>query len=326
MMYDDSENQNYHYDDELNSILNPDRDNETTVMRRAIDASQKQRKVRKQGIFLVRFRKFCRFLITLLVLYFTYRLMISSKWYLPKDTITSYEIKRIQIVGNRITPTYKIVTAISDVELPHKPIYMINTEEFSQKISALASVKKVYIKRLWAPARIIIYIEEREPVLTIAPSKDVEPIAYFSKDGTLVGRDYLPLPAGYNPILILSYGNQNDDYTKWNKDKVASIEKLAKTLEKSSGEKVQYIDMRKPNDIFVKLTSIKVRIGEIDSNTYNRIKDLKSILAKTKSFEKKIKYIDLSWDESKYLKLGEDDENTQEDTDYEQEIGNSTNQ
>ena len=104
-MYDDSENQNYHYDDELNSILNPDRDNETTVMRRAIDASQKQRKVRKQGIFLVRFRKFCRFLITLLVLYFTYRLMISSKWYLPKDTITSYEIKRIQIVGNRITPT-----------------------------------------------------------------------------------------------------------------------------------------------------------------------------------------------------------------------------
>ena len=158
-MINDDENQNYHYDDELDSILNPDRETETTVMRRTIDASQKQRKVRKQGIFLVRFRKLCRFLITLLILYFTYRLMISAKWYLPKDTITSYEIKRIQIVGNKITPTYKIITAISDVELPHEPIYMINTDEFSKKISALAPVKKVYVKRVWAPARIIIYVE-----------------------------------------------------------------------------------------------------------------------------------------------------------------------
>ena len=313
-MINDDENQNYHYDEELDSILNPDRETETTVMRRTIDASQKQRKVRKQGIFLVRFRKLCRFLITLLILYFTYRLMISAKWYLPKDTITSYEIKRIQIVGNKITPTYKIITAISDVELPHEPIYMINTDEFSKKISALAPVKKVYVKRVWAPARIIIYVEEREPILTIAPSKDVAPIAYFSKDGKLVGREYLPLPEGYNPILVLTYGNQNDDYIKWNKDKVISIEKLAKTIEKASGEKVQYIDMRKPNDIFVKLTSIKVRIGEIDSNTYNRIKDLKSILNKTKYFEKKIKYIDLSWDESKYLKLGEDFEDEQENS------------
>ncbi len=318
--------QGYIHDEELDNILNPDRTEDTTLMRRNIDASQKQRKVRKQGIFLVRFRKLCRFLITLLVLYFTYRLMTASKWYLPKDTITSYEIKRIEIIGNKITPTYKIVTAISDIELPHKPIYMINTDEFSQKISALASVKKVYVKRLWYPARIIIYVEESDPVLTITPSKEVEPIAYFSREGKLVGRDYMPLPPEYKPFLVLSYGNQNDDYTKWNKDKVLSIEKLAKSLEKFSGEKVQYIDMRKPNDIFVKLTSIKVRIGEIDSNTYNRIKDLKSILAKTKSFEKKIKYIDLSWDESKYLKLGEEDEDINNDEEFtsNENTGNST--
>ena len=306
--FEENINGNRYMDDELEGILNPDRTQETTLMRRAMYASQKKRKVRQQGIMLVRFRKLARFLITLFVLYFTYRLMISAKWYLPKDTITSYEIKRIQIFGNRITPTNKIVTAISNIELPHKPIYMINTKEFNQKISALAPVKRVYVKRLWAPARIIIYIEEAEPAITIAPSKDVAPIAYFSRDGKLVGRDYLPLPQGYNPILVLSYGNQNDDYTKWDKNKIISIERLAKTLEKSSGEKVEYIDMRKPLDVFVKLSSTKIRIGEIDSNTYNRIKDIKSILAKTKSFEKKIKYIDLSWDESKYLKLGQDDE------------------
>ena len=315
----------YNYDDELERIMNPSINEETTIMRRSMDVSKKQRQVRKKGVMLVRLRGFLRFLITLFILYFTYRLLTAARWYLPKDTITSYEIKRIQIVGNKITPTYKIITSISDIELPHKPIYMINTEEFSKKISALASVKKVYVKRLWAPARIIIYVEEREPVITIAPSKDVPPIAYFSKDGKLVGRDYLPLPEEYNPILVLSYGNQNDDYTKWSKDKIYSIEKLARTLEKSSGEKVKYIDMRKPSDIYVKLSSIKIRIGEIDGNTYNRIKDIKSILAKTQSFEKKIKYIDLSWDESKYLKLGqEEEEGTSDEENTSEKDSNST--
>ena len=337
MIDDFEENQNkYVYDEELSNILNPETNTneDSERMRRSIKSSQYQRIVQRKGIMFKRLRKLLRFLITLALIYFTYRLMTAARWYLPKDTITSYKIKRIEIVGNKITPTYKIITVISDIELPHKPIYMIKTDDFVNKISSLASVKKVYVKRLWAPARIIIYVEEREPILTIAPSKDVQPIAYFSKDGKLVGRDYLPLPKGYNPILVLSYGNQNDDYTKWNKERVLSIEKLVKTLEKYSGEKVEYIDLRKPNDVFVKLESVKIRIGEIDSNTYNRIKDIKSILANIHSFENKIKYVDLSWDESKFIKLGKgeetvnEDENIKEGEDEENtaENSNSSNQ
>ena len=311
MMDDFEENQGeYRVDDELSDILNPDKESrqDSNRMRRSIRTSQYQRIVQKKSIMFKRLRGLLRFLITLFLIYLTYRLMTAARWYLPKDTITSYEIKRIEIIGNKITPTYKIITAISGIELPHKPIYMIDTDEFVKKISELSSVRKVYVKRLWAPARIIIYVEEREPVLTIAPSKDVAPIAYFSKDGKLVGREYLPLPKDYNSFLVLSYGNQNDDYTKWSKERVLSIEKLVRTIEKASGEKVEYVDMRKPNDVFIKLDSTNIRIGEIDSSTYNRIKDIKSILNKTHSFEKKIKYIDLSWDESKFIKLGNETE------------------
>lgn len=315
----------YLYDEELNGILNNNKDEDTTLMKREMYKSQKERKIRKQGLFLIRLRGLLRFLITLAVLYFTYRLMTAARWYLPKDTITSYKIKRIEIVGNKITPTYKVINAINDIELPQKPIYMINTDEFSQKISALASVKKVYVKRLWSPARIIIYIEEKEPIIVVAPSKDVLPIAYFSKEGTLVGRDYMPLPEGYNPILVLTYGNQNDDYTKWNRDRVLAIEKLAKTLEKLSGEKVQYIDMRKPDDIFVKLTSTKIRIGELDSTTYDRIKDIKSLLDKKKVSEKEVQYIDVSWGESKYFKLGPEEDDNEDAVNVEEENSDSTN-
>ena len=321
------ENQNYNaYDDELTGILNDDNSEDTTLMRRTMEISRKERQVRKKSMFLVRLRGFVRFLITLAILYFTYRLMTAARWYLPKDTITSYKIKRIQIIGNKITPTYRVINAINDIELPQKPIYMINTDEFSQKISALSSVKKVYVKRLWSPARIIIFIEEKEPILVIAPSKDVAPIAYFSKEGTLVGREYMPLPEGYSPYLVLTYGNQNDDYTKWSKDRVLAIEKMAKTLEKLSGEKVQYIDMRIPNDIFVKITSSKIRIGELDSSAYNRIKDIKSLLDKKKASEKEVQYIDVSWGESKYFKLGPEEEEDGKGDINNEENSDSSNQ
>lgn len=309
MIDDFEDNQNeYIIDSELSNILQSDDEEYNERIQRSIKSSQYQRIVQKKKILFTRLRKFLRFLITLILIYLAYQLMTSERWYLPEDTISSYRIKRIEIVGNKITPTYKIVNAISNIELPHKPIYMIETDEFINKISTLASVKRVYVKRLWSPAKIVIYIEEREPVLTIAPSSDVQPIAYFSIEGKMVGREYLPLSKEYDPILVLTYGNQNDDYHSWKKEKVLFIRKLVKTIEKISGEKAEYIDMRKPDDVYIKLPSINIRLGELDSNIYNRIKDLKSILSIIQTFENKIKYIDLSWNNAKFLKLGSSEE------------------
>lgn len=309
MIDDFEDNQNeYIIDSELSNILQSNDEEYNERIQRSIKSSQYQRIVQKKKILFTRLRKFLRFLITLILIYLAYQLMTSERWYLPEDTISSYRIKRIEIVGNKITPTYKIVNAISNIELPHKPIYMIETDEFINKISTLASVKRVYVKRLWSPAKIVIYIEEREPVLTIAPSSDVQPIAYFSIEGKMVGREYLPLSKEYDPILVLTYGNQNDDYHSWKKEKVLFIRKLVKTIEKISGEKAEYIDMRKPDDVYIKLPSINIRLGELDSNIYNRIKDLKSILSIIQTFENKIKYIDLSWNNAKFLKLGSSEE------------------
>ena len=75
-------------------------------------------------------------------------------------------------------------------------------------------------------------------------------------------------------------------------------------------------DTTKEFEMIVKIDNELLKVGtkyEIDSNTYNRIKDIKSILKNIRSFEKKIKYIDLSWDESKFIKLGKEDDSISED-------------
>ncbi len=76
-------------------------------------------------------------------------------------------------------------------------------------------------------------------------------------------------------------------------------------IEVYSGEKVKYIDLRQPHDAYVQLESVKIRLGEIDPSVYERIIPLYSILSeiKQKNIKSTLKYVDLSWQKVKYLKM-----------------------
>ncbi len=169
-------------------------------------------------------------------------------------------------------------------------------------------IKRVYIRRYWWPARLDVMVQERKPILIISPSETVPPIAFFTEGGKLIGREYLPLKKNYHTTLILTYGTRGDDYRHWNGAKIKMLDKLSKELTVYSGEKVKYIDLRNPHDVYVQLETVKLRLGEIDGGVFNRIKSTSSILPQLKSFNKKIKYIDLRWEETKYLKLEYDNQ------------------
>ena len=68
-------------------------------------------------------------------------------------------------------------------------------------------------------------------------------------------------------------------------------------------EPIEYIDMRNPNNIFVKIQSVKIKIGKPDGSLYERIERISSILPQIKYMKNKIEYIDVSWEKVNYLKL-----------------------
>ena len=70
--------------------------------------------------------------------------------------------------------------------------------------------------------------------MTIAPSEKVQPIAFFTQDGKLIGREYLPLPNGIKTYKILSYGTKGYDYRKWDTKKISELETLWRTIENYS--------------------------------------------------------------------------------------------
>ena len=264
----------------------------------------RQRRLRGKQTHLKHIHTLCRFLLSSLLLVGCYYFLKLPGWYIPQDAFTHSDIDIIKIYNNNIVPDEKIYKMLSSYEVSGYPIFAEKSDEIKKRIMELPPVKDVYVRRYAFPARLDLIIKERIPVITISPDIDITPVAYFTQDGILVGREYAPYITKFQTLLILSYGNKGEDYHKWDKVKTDEFLAFAKYTEALAKEKVEYIDYRNPDDVFIKIPSVKIRIGKIDKNAYDCIRKIPSILPEIKLMDEKVKYLDLRWKDP-YLKLAE---------------------
>ena len=276
---------------------------EITGDRHFVHTKQRERRVRKGRLRRERLRIFLRFLFVLAALYIMYFVYKMPVMYLPKNAFSIVNSEAVQIINNNIVPTHKILTVLNSVKVPDKPVFLAKTSDMEKAIKQLTPIEDVYVRRYILPARMQIIIKERIPVILIAPDVKAQPVAYFTQDGKMVGHEYLPLKINIKPLLVLSYGNKGDDYKKWDLTRINELLKIANYIETYSHEKVEYIDCRDPNDIFVKIPTVNIRVGKSDGQIFTRIARLPSILPQVKLLDSKIKYLDISWEKVNYLKL-----------------------
>lgn len=263
------------------------------------------------------FRMLIRVFLIFGIIVFCYYVLNLRGWYLNPDDILNLNPNVVKIEGNVITPTQKISDLIRTIDVPHEQIYKFSTRELENEISNLQSVRKAYVRRFFFPARIIIYTDEVTPVFVIAPNENSMPISAITREGKFVGREYMPIPSKFKTIKILSYGNQ-DDYENWDKKRIDEILEFIKTIEVYSKQKVVYLDLRNKNDIYVQLEEHLLRLGSFDTTIKDRIKWIPTILPQTKDLTKKVKYIDLRWNNAYFIKL-EDNAHPKVDKAEEQE-------
>lgn len=271
---------------------------------RRIQKNRMERKIRQSQMWIRRFQILTRLAVTVLLIVFGYKLLKLPQWYLNKDIFNSLNNPYLEILNNKIVPSYKILAALRKTEIPNTPIYRFETNEIKQNIMQLEPIKDVYIRRFWFPARLQIIVEERTPIITISPAPNVTPIAFFASGGKLIGRDYMPLAKSFKTILVLSYGSKGDDYKNWDKEKIKLIENVAKAIKTNSNEEIEYMDLRNSKDVYVKVKTANLRLGELDDAVFERINRIPTILPQVKTLDKKIKYIDLRWKNANYIKLG----------------------
>ena len=114
----------------------------------------------------------------------------------------------------------------------------------------------------------------------------------------------MPLDDNYKTWLILTYGTK-DDYRNWDEPKVRKFRTLAQSVEDLTGEPVEYIDYRNPDDVYVKIPTVNIRLGRFSDAMIGRVTRIPSLLPQVKMLNKKVKYIDLRWEKTSYIKLDE---------------------
>ena len=270
---------------------------------RRLQQARMQRKIRQSQRRLNRLRAFWKFFLVVSLILLCFFILKMPQWRLHTNAFDSLNSPALEIVNNRIVPEQKILSALRRNQVPLQPIFLVKTDNLKKSIKQLEPVRDVYIRRFWFPARLQIIIIERTPAITISPDIDVPPIAFFSADGKLIGRDYMPLSPEFKTVKVITYGS-GDDYRNWDKTKVNNFKRLAATVEMDSGETVEYIDYRNPKDVYVKIPTVNIRLGSFNSGTIEKIHRIPSLLPQVKMLNKKVKYIDLRWD-TNYIKLDE---------------------
>ena len=270
---------------------------------RRLKQAKLQRQIRQSQRRLTRLRAFYKIFLVLGTIALCFLILKMPQWRLPADAFDSLTSPSLEIINNRIVPSQKILSALRRNQVPTQPIFLVKTDNLKKSITQLEPIQNVYIRRFWFPARLQIIVIERTPIITIAPNLDVPPIAFFSLDGKLIGREYMPLTDDYKTVSVITYG-RDDDYRNWDVVKVNDFRRLATLVEVETGEPVEYIDYRDPKDVYIKIPTVNIRLGSLNPSVFNKIQKLPSLLPQVKMINKKVKYVDLRW-ETCYLKMDE---------------------
>lgn len=266
----------------------------------SVHRKKRERNLRKKRKKVNRLKAFLRFTVTVLVIAVCYVIIRLPQWYLPADTFKN-SANTVEVMNNNIIPDYVIYNSIKDVKVPKLPIFLVNTQKLSSEIYKIPVIKKVYVRRYGFPARLQIIVRERTPIALINTDLNGRPDAFLTSDGVLITNKCYMNVSDKNILKILT--TQNGLKKDINVKKIQEIERIVKDVETYSNEKVEYIDIRNPNDVFVKIHTINIRLGVLDSTVYERIKRIYTILPQISNVDSQIQYIDLSWDKVNYLKL-----------------------
>ena len=276
--------------------------------KRRLKVNKIKRQIASNRALLVRLRMLLSFLLIVGITYFCYWALKLPQWYINSEKLANASSEVLKIQGNIITPDYKIINMVRQTQLPYTQIFRLNTTELENNISQLTPIKKVYVRRYWFPARLVINVDERTPAFLLAPNLESEPSSALTTDGILIDHDYLPLNPSIKTKKLLTYGVKDGFDEVWDKKKVEEILKLSKAIEAYSNQEVQYIDLRNQKDVYIMLQEYLIRIGEINGTSLNRARHIASILPEARKYNQKVKYIDLRWDDSYYLRLKESKE------------------
>ncbi len=180
-----------------------------------------------------------------------------------------------------------------------RPIYSLNPKDLEAKVQSLPDVQHAFIRRYLFPRpHLLVNIMEEFPWASFSTGPDQPVSAVISQTGRIIPLSQFPTVP--QPALRI-YGNPDSHFTD---SDVALWSNLSSYIAVQTAQPVEYVDMRKSNDVQVKVGELKLRLGAADSMLTKRIGRLPSVLPVLATLKKEnIEYVDLSLDANIPLKI-----------------------
>jgi cell division septal protein FtsQ len=271
--------------------------------KRRLKANKIKRQIMATRRTIQRVRVLCALVISICLCVFAIWALRLPQWYIDSAKFAAGDTSIIKIQGNQLTPSAKIIDMVKNTKIPYTQIYRLDTKPIEENITKLQPIKKVYIKRYWFPARLVIAVEERVPIFLLTPNLETEPNSALTAEGVLIDKEYLNFSSPQKAKSILTYGVKNGHDVVWDKKKVEKLIEITKAFEAYSGLEVRYIDLRNEKDSYIMLDDFLIRFGEINETALARIKWIAAIIPEAQKNKNNIKYIDLRWEDSRYFCL-----------------------
>ena len=261
---------------------------------------RQRRKAKQQQMVMIRSRSLIRFGSVIFLLLAAIYVLIIPQWKLNPLVFANYPNKDLVFKDNILTKDSQLISVLRDAPVPKQPLYLINTDNYRDKLMELDTIKDVSIRRYWLPSRLIFIIKEKQPLFLIYNQVNKNPEFALTSDGDTISNKYLPLPKKYNDSVykILTKKNQ----IKWDKENIDKYKQIIEITETATRDKLDYIDLRNSEDIYIVMSKHLIRLGEIDATVIERISRLKAVMPAIRKIENRIEYIDLRWDKALSLK------------------------
>ena len=243
-------------------------------------------------------------LLSIIILIVTVILVIIKSITFIKQ-INIFNISNVEVTGNKVL-SFKDVVDILDLSSTNN-IFQISINKLKNKLELHPRIKTVKIKRI-LPDKLIINIEERDPVALINIKKDLGNNIYeIDAEGKLIGEE--PHIQGYDLPIITDY--QVKDVILGDKVTNNSVISVLNSLKKINSEIYNFnkiiaeININEEIDersitLYLDLYNIKVIFGK--QFTEDKLYKLNSFLLACKDKLNQIEYIDYKYNEivSKY--------------------------
>ncbi len=254
------------------------------------DRIRGRRKKKKQARAARWRRQILRYSLLASLLYLGTSGMIRVPWALPDPE------EDVKVSGNQVVSCAQI----KQVLMPclQKPVYSLNPKDLEARIRTLPGVHNAYVRRYLFPHPYIqVQIMEEFPWASVAAGPETPVCGVISETGK-----YIPVaqfPAVAQPYLRFFTA----PCQKMSEPDVRTWANLVSFIAMQTGTPVEYVDLRKVDDIRVQAGDLQLRLGASDSTLPKRLNRLASILPVLGSIKERVDYINLGLDSNIPLKV-----------------------